>query len=223
MSATERKPRPAAHRGGDAQTEAAILRAAEDAFAEKGFHDATVADIVTRAGVSRGTFYFYFQDREDVFLALLAAIVEEMFILPPQQGGSIEARIERANRSYLDAFRKHRAFMRSALQMATYNRDASTALSELRGRFLARLRAHLERAQAAGRCHDFDPRIASYAIVMMVEFFAYGWLSFGWNLEDDDFDFEDVVRELSALWCRAIYRPDDALPFQLPLSLPKGR
>ncbi|WP_416897539.1 MAG: TetR/AcrR family transcriptional regulator [Minwuia sp.] len=207
MTATERKPRPAAHRGGDARTEAAILGAAEKIFSDKGFFDATVADIVSKAGVSRGTFYFYFQDREDVFLALLTTIVDEMFVLPAEHGGSFEDRVERANRSYLEAFRNHGAFMRCALQMATYNQDASTALNDLRGRFLERLRSHLERAKAAGRCHDFDVRIASYAIVMMVEFFAYSWLSFGWNLDEGDFEFEAVAKELSAMWCRAIYKP----------------
>lgn len=210
MARSTTKPRPAERRGGDAQTEAAILRAAEEAFSEKGFFDATVADIVARAGVSRGTFYFYFGDREDVFLALLASVVGEMFALPREREGGIRERVEASNRAYFDSFRNHRAFMRSALQMATFNPEAAEALSKLRGRFMERLRGHLERQQASGRCHDFDVRIVSYAIVMMVEFCAYGWLAFGWNLEDEDFDFDQMVEELSALWCRALYRAGTA-------------
>lgn len=210
MTRPTTRPRPAERRGGDAQTEAAILGAAEATFAEKGFFGATVADIVGRAGVSRGAFYFYFQDREDVFLALLASVVGEMFVLPEGRDGAIRDRVEAGNRAYLQAFHGHRDFMRSALQVAAFHPDAARALGELRGRFLERLRAHLERAKAAGHCHDFDVRIVSYAIVMMVEFCAYGWLSFKWNLEDGDFDFDKVVEELSALWCRALYRDTPA-------------
>jgi AcrR family transcriptional regulator len=39
------------------------------AVADKGYSGATVADIVSRAGVSRKTFYEHFRDKEDCFLA----------------------------------------------------------------------------------------------------------------------------------------------------------
>lgn len=48
-----------------------ILRAAIGAFAEVGFHAATVADIVTRARVSRSAFYQQFADKEECFLAAI--------------------------------------------------------------------------------------------------------------------------------------------------------
>lgn len=50
---------------------ARILRAAIEAFAELGFHSTTVADIVTRARVSRSAFYQQFPDKEDCFLAAI--------------------------------------------------------------------------------------------------------------------------------------------------------
>ncbi|MGH3949678.1 MAG: TetR/AcrR family transcriptional regulator [Pseudonocardiaceae bacterium] len=46
-----------------------ILRAAITAFAERGFHATTVADIVTRARVSRAAFYAQFGTKEDCFIA----------------------------------------------------------------------------------------------------------------------------------------------------------
>lgn len=46
-----------------------ILRAAMSAIAEIGFHAATVADIVTRARVSRAAFYAQFQTKEECFVA----------------------------------------------------------------------------------------------------------------------------------------------------------
>lgn len=40
-------------------------------FVEKGFQAATVDDIVAKAGVARGTFYLYFDDKSAVFEALV--------------------------------------------------------------------------------------------------------------------------------------------------------
>lgn len=48
-----------------------LLLAARDVFVEKGFQAATVDDIVAKAGVARGTFYLYFDDKSAVFEALV--------------------------------------------------------------------------------------------------------------------------------------------------------
>ena len=43
-----------------------LLRAAFQLFTEKGFSKTTVADIVDRAGLAKGTFYLYFKDKFDL-------------------------------------------------------------------------------------------------------------------------------------------------------------
>lgn len=48
----------------------AMMQAAVRVFAEKGYHAATVRDIVTAANVAIGTFYFYFPDKETLFVYL---------------------------------------------------------------------------------------------------------------------------------------------------------
>lgn len=49
---------------------ARILEAMRAAIAEHGYADASVADVIKRAGVSRKTFYAQFTDKEDCFLAI---------------------------------------------------------------------------------------------------------------------------------------------------------
>ncbi|MCB9602007.1 MAG: TetR/AcrR family transcriptional regulator [Sandaracinus sp.] len=49
-----------------------LLEAARDVFSEKGYVAATVDDVVARCGVARGTFYLYFDDKLDVFGALVS-------------------------------------------------------------------------------------------------------------------------------------------------------
>lgn len=51
----------------------AILGAAHDVIAERGYHGATTAEICRRAEVSSGTFFHYFPKKIDVLIALLTA------------------------------------------------------------------------------------------------------------------------------------------------------
>ena len=48
-----------------------ILAAARDVFAKRGYHQTTIDDVVLSAGVARGTFYLYFEDKRAVFVDLI--------------------------------------------------------------------------------------------------------------------------------------------------------
>jgi len=57
-----------------ARTRKELVSAAFNVFAEKGFDAPVVADFIAASGVSRGTFYNYFQTREEI----LAAVADEL-------------------------------------------------------------------------------------------------------------------------------------------------
>src|SRR5207344_390202 len=48
----------------------AILRAAIDVFAERGFFNAQVADVARAAGVAAGTVYLYFKGKDDLLVSI---------------------------------------------------------------------------------------------------------------------------------------------------------
>jgi len=50
------------------QTRAAIVKAALELFAHKGFQSVTIDDITTAAGVARGSFYTYFKSRSEIIV-----------------------------------------------------------------------------------------------------------------------------------------------------------
>src|SRR6218665_3438909 len=49
----------------------ALLSAASEEFGEKGFHDGSVSGITRRAGCALGSFYTYFDSKDDIFRALV--------------------------------------------------------------------------------------------------------------------------------------------------------
>jgi TetR/AcrR family fatty acid metabolism transcriptional regulator len=55
-----------------------ILCAAAELFARHRFHEARMEDIALAAGVGKGTLYRYFQDKDELYEALLAQAAEEV-------------------------------------------------------------------------------------------------------------------------------------------------
>jgi AcrR family transcriptional regulator len=53
-----------------AQTQRALLDAAREVFTEQGFTEASIADVVERAGSSVGSLYHHFGGKSELFLAL---------------------------------------------------------------------------------------------------------------------------------------------------------
>ena len=49
----------------------AILRAAETVFCARGYPDASIADVIDAAQISRGTFYLYFDSKDALYLDLI--------------------------------------------------------------------------------------------------------------------------------------------------------
>ena len=86
-----------------AQNRAKLLAAARKVFAEKGLGAATVRDVVRETDLATGTFYNYYEDKEEIFRALLeefsararAAVRDERL-----REGPLEERVESAYRAY---------------------------------------------------------------------------------------------------------------------------
>jgi len=52
-----------------------ILRAATTVFAAKGYHRASITDIIERSGIARGTFYLYFDGKREIFSELVDVLL----------------------------------------------------------------------------------------------------------------------------------------------------
>jgi AcrR family transcriptional regulator len=83
-----------------------LLAAARRVFAEKGLGEATARDIVRGTDLATGTFYNYFDSKEDAFRALLRQLSERARTAVRTQrsvpGTSLEQRINGAYRAYFE-------------------------------------------------------------------------------------------------------------------------
>src|SRR3954447_2742231 len=77
LNAVARRLRPAAAEPPPAPKRDAILRAATDVFADRGFFNAQVADVARAAGVAAGTVYLYFRSKDDLLVSIFEKTMRE--------------------------------------------------------------------------------------------------------------------------------------------------
>jgi AcrR family transcriptional regulator len=69
------RPRRAERESGSSRKE--LIDAAADVFTERGLEAASVEEVIRRAGLSKGTFYFNFTGKDDLFLAVVEDRLDE--------------------------------------------------------------------------------------------------------------------------------------------------
>ncbi|HZP48447.1 MAG TPA: TetR/AcrR family transcriptional regulator C-terminal domain-containing protein [Vicinamibacterales bacterium] len=111
---------PAVHRRSKADVQPlpkrdAILRAAIDVFADRGYFNAQVADVARAAGVAAGTVYLYFRSKDD----LLVSIFERSMRVALEEGRQV---LERTR----DPRERLRQFAR--LHLGRLGRDRNLAI-----------------------------------------------------------------------------------------------
>ncbi len=185
-----------------ARTRAALLQAGREAFEELGFADARVDHVAQRAGVSHGTFYTYFESKEQLLREVVQAVVEDLFtssrVGPLVPEDAAYARIEAANRLYLRAVTRNARILRVLDGVADSREDVRRLRRELREVFVARIAEGLTRLQEQGLADRSLPvRPTSSALGAMVESFAHLW-------QDDGLDEDGAVEVLTRLWAGAI-------------------
>jgi AcrR family transcriptional regulator len=77
-------------------------------FARKGYHNTKVSDVVKSAGVSQGTFYWYFQSKEQLALELIAGGKEKLIKVIEQgyrkHAGTVDDMVRSSARLLTDLF-----------------------------------------------------------------------------------------------------------------------
>src|SRR5438477_9052106 len=77
-TATRRgRGRPRADERSAGSSRAELIDAAAAVFAERGYDATSVEEVIRRAGLSKGTFYFNFADKDHLFLAVIQDRIDD--------------------------------------------------------------------------------------------------------------------------------------------------
>jgi len=180
-----------------------IMQTATDAFAESGYHDTSMDDIVRRAGLSKGAIYFHFPGKEALFLSLvgrLADVLENSARKSIAEKQGAVARVDATLKTILDMLSRHRGLAKVVLiGGAGLGPSLDRRLLELHERFAGFIKEYLDKAVADGSIEPVETEVVAYAWLGAINEIVVRWLCAG---KPDP--LEQAIPHLRALLLRSI-------------------
>ena len=147
-----------------------LLQAAEIEFGDKGFHAAAISGITQRAGVALGSFYTYFESKEEIFQALVSYMSHRTrrWIAERVAGAPDRMAAERLGiDAYIEFARQHKGIYRIISEAEFVANDA---YREHYASFAKAYQDNLKKAAEDGEIRKGDYETWSWAIMGIAVF-----------------------------------------------------
>lgn len=193
------------------QTRDRILEVARTVFARDGYVAMRMGDVAAEAGLSMGSLYRYFENKEDLFARLIANIHEVLFQSSRATDTDFasqpyEALLE-ANRGYLECYYNNRDIMRALFEAVAVDKRDRDIWWRMRERHIDRFTRALRITHGITEIDGIDARIVVDSMASLVEQSAYCWYAQE-ELNARPMPLDVAARTVTIIWYRAIFAAD---------------
>jgi AcrR family transcriptional regulator len=160
-----------------------ILEAALERFAQDGYYDTSMDDIVRQANTSKGGIYFHFPSKEEIFLGLVdefANILENRLDAALAEEESGVQRVNTALNVCVETFNKYKKLAKIFLIQAFGLGNAfEEKRRQIHQRFIEIIQRHLDEAVEEGSIEPIDTQITAYAWMGGINEVVIAWVLTG--------------------------------------------
>jgi AcrR family transcriptional regulator len=202
--AVEKPSGPRSLRG--AKTRERLVEAAKQVFEKDGFLEARISDIAQRAGTAHGSFYYYFDSKEEIFREVAAAVDEQLsaplenVILAPSKVPARE-RLRQAIGRHFESYRAEARLMGVIEEVSRYDEHVNAMRMDRHRRYADQIVESIRQLQARNLADpELDPVVAAAALGALTYRFAEIWLVEG----AVDCSFEDGVDQVARMFENAL-------------------
>lgn len=193
------------------RTQQRIIKAGRKVFGADGFVSMRMGDVAAEAGLSMGALYRYFDNKEDLFLAVIHEVHQDLF--EASRAGSAAsfrndpyAALLHANCGYITHYYENRAIIRAFLEASMVDNRYRDMWWYMRERHIDRFVAALGSVHGILECDGLPVRAVVEALASLTEQSAYVW--FGQeNLHDTPQTIEGAAEVITGIWYKAIFMP----------------
>jgi AcrR family transcriptional regulator len=155
-----------------------ILETAKGLFIQQGYHGLAMREIAEALGVTKAALYYHFKDKEELFLAILSAYLDEMEVLLAQiqaEPLSSSGRVRMLVTCILTQPTEQRALIRLASQeMAQVDVAARQAFDRAyHEKFIDRIKALLAQGMESAEFRRMDLNVATWILLGMMYPYFY--------------------------------------------------
>ena len=178
-----------------------ILDAASEVFAEKGFSETRMDDIVKESGLSKGTLYWYFKSKDEIILSIFERMFNREFQalekLIAQEQGSATERLLFYTEHVSEDIRKMLRLMPLAYEFMSWafrRKFVHDAFKLFINKYMDILVPLIQQGIDSGEFREVDPRSAAITIGAVIEGTVLLWV-----YDKTLVDIEKHIREGMAL------------------------
>jgi AcrR family transcriptional regulator len=175
-----------------------LLEGAQQVFADRGFFDATIDEIVAHAGASRGTFYLYYKSKTEILKDLMEDVQKDAARLARTLADMRElshAELESWIDAFVEMYSHHRNTFAAWAQAETIDPDLKKRGYKDYHRFWDIVFVPPGTTRAVGAAEREAARIRSILMMIMLDRFCYFWFVEGWSV-----DRKIAVGVLTDIW-----------------------
>lgn len=184
-----------------------ILLAGDAIFSEHGYVSMRMIDLAEKANLSLGAIYRYFENKDDVFLAVIFNIHKALFD-SSKNSSSISFKddpytsIYEANLGYLRKYKKHRKLMRTFIEATLISEQYTYMWRYMRDSHISRVLHALEKdfcipPKKIKNCIE--------ALISMTEQSAFSWYALTSEHEENILSPEEASEVISNIWYKSIF------------------
>ncbi|CAM3374360.1 TetR/AcrR family transcriptional regulator [Stackebrandtia soli] len=158
------------------RTRRRLLDAAEEIFAELGYHDASIVKITESAQVAQGTFYIYFESKQQVFDELVDDLNRRVRFAMSEgsQRGTDRAEAERLGFAAFFRFTAEHPGLYRIIRQAEF--ASPGALQRHYQTIADGYIGGLRQAMADGEIAEADPEVLAFALMGIGELIGMRWV-----------------------------------------------
>ncbi|MBY4213629.1 TetR/AcrR family transcriptional regulator [Rhodococcus fascians] len=187
--------------------EQAILEGAYELLRTVPLRSVSIDDLAKRAGLSRSSFYFYYESKWQVLSALLSRVTSEVYsasqlIFERPTGMSPDAAIEHAISEVIQVWEQHGHVLREVGDAAAAEAELQAQWDTILGRFIDAAAAGIERDRASGVALDGPPARSLAAALMWMGERNLALMS---SRSENAIPMEDMVETVTTIWLRTVY------------------
>jgi len=179
-----------------------LLDAAAIEFGEKGFHESSISEITRRAGTALGSFYTYFESKDEIFRALVRDMSRQVGLHAGDALDGVEGTLNReaaALAAFIDFAREHKEIYRIIDEAEFVDPASYRSHYETTAR---RIAARLEEGVAAGDLRAEVGELHAWALMGMNVFLGLRYAIWG-----EEGEAETIAAAANEMVARGIARP----------------
>ncbi len=188
------------------ETRTEIIDAAMELFANKGYHETTMSDVVEASNTSKGTVYYYFDNKQELFETMINDVISRLynsFERIAEKDCSVKDKLKKMMEVHANFYKKNYKLAFSIfMEGKKIDADCKEEIWRWHKKFNSLVENVMENGVEEGLLKDKNLKLMSFSFLGLTN-------SFGPSVFEGDYDVNELVDYTIELFLQGVGRANE--------------